>query len=121
MMMAGNALAATDPVYVHDQIILRGPDKTAIPYPANPCDTATAFSAHETCGYCHNGEAGPTCNGTELLSYDQIEQGSYHAQMGANNLYGWKTESANDTDAFRAGKAPAGKAWVQSKGHFGKW
>lgn len=121
-VMVGTSLAKKTNPYVHeDEILLRDCNGTAIPYPSSSCDTAWAFSVKETCGYCHNGEAPVTCNGTTLLSYDQIEQGSYHAQMGANNLYGWKTASPTDKDGFRRGKAPSGKAWVQSKGHFGKW
>jgi hypothetical protein len=130
MMMAGNALAATDKVFVHGfdaegspdpltRIILRDANGTAISSAGT--GPKAAFSVKETCGACHDGSTLRPSNGEPLLSYDQIEQGSYHAQMGANNLYGWKTASPGDKDAFRAGKAPAGKAWVQSKGHFGKW
>ena len=124
MMMAGNALAVTDSVYVHDQIILRGPDGNAIPYPGD-CTPTTAFSAKETCGACHDGTAGATgACGRVLLSYDQIERHAYHAQMSANEFVGWNTYNANAVglfSKFRKSGTPKGKNWVQSLGHFGKW
>jgi len=106
-MMAGTCLAATDPVYVHDQIILRAADGGLI---SSAGGLRQAFSAKETCGACH--------------SYDDIERHSYHAQLGANELVGWATYNAAATGpfaGFRKGLAPKGKNWVQGLGHFGKW
>jgi hypothetical protein len=108
MMMAGNALAATDPVYVHDQIILRAANTGAI---SSAGGLRLAFSAKETCGYCHNGGTTPDGfdgNGNPLLSYDQIEQHSYHGQLGANQMTTW-------------GVASGAKPWVQSPAHVGNW
>jgi hypothetical protein len=124
MMMAGNALAVTDPVYVHDQIILRGPSGGGPIYDPGPGNLATAFSVKETCGHCHNGGTTPEGfdgNGNPLLSYDQIERHSYHAQLGANNLKGWNVFNLNSADKFKASATPRGKNWNQSLGHFGKW
>jgi hypothetical protein len=124
-MMAGNALAATDPVYVHDHITLRGPDGAAIGTPGD-CTATTAFSAKETCGACHDGTSQQAC-GKVLLSYDEIERHSYHAQMSANELVGWAAYNAGATGPtaflakFRKSSTPKGKPWVQSVGHFGKW
>ena len=62
-----------------------------------------AYSAKRTCGGCHD--------------YDGIERHSYHAQLGANQLFGW--------DPWKNGNwnsgAAKGKPWVQSPGHVGKW
>ena len=106
-MMVGTSLALTDPVYVHDQIILRDSGGSAISY--DPGNLTPAFSAMKTCGVsgCHDGST-LDGDGVPLLSYTEIESHSYHAQMGANNLAGW---NKNDT----------AKRWVQSGGHFGKW
>ncbi len=122
-MTAGTGLAVTDPVYVHDQIILRDASGAAIP----PGGLQNAFSAKETCGYCHNGGTTPDgfdSNGQPLLSYDDIERHSYHAQLGANELVGWNTFNKSATGPFaefRKGSTPMGKNWVQGLGHFGKW
>jgi len=104
-MMVGTSLALTNPVYVHDNITLRGPDGAAITTPAD-CTPTTAFSAKETCGACHNGSAQAAC-GKVLLSYDEIEKHAYHAQLGANQITGWQSHPA--------------KAWMQSVAHFGNW
>ncbi|OPL10709.1 MAG: hypothetical protein AVO38_13695 [delta proteobacterium ML8_D] len=106
-MTAGTGLAVTDPVYVHDQIILRDASGAAIPSGG----LQNAFSAKATCGYCHNGGTTPDgfdSNGQALLSYSQIEKHAYHSQLGANQWRGW-----NIID-------PA-KPWVQSPAHFGNW
>lgn len=123
-MTAGTGLAVTDPVYVHDQIVLRAADGGRI---ASGNDLRNAFSAKETCGYCHNGGTTPDgfdSNGQPLLSYDDIERHSYHAQLGANELVGWNTYNPAATGpfaGFRKGGTPKGKSWVQGLGHFGKW
>ncbi len=72
-----------------------------------------AFSVRETCGACHNGGS--------LLSYDEIEKHSFHAQMGANQLTGWASANPDSTNPYLTGPGPSGKNWVQSPGHFGKW
>jgi hypothetical protein len=63
----------------------------------------TAYSAKQTCGFCHD--------------YDAIERHSFHSQLGANQHKGW--------DAFKYGNwnsvADKSKPWVQSPGHVGKW
>ncbi|MBI5558511.1 MAG: cytochrome C [Deltaproteobacteria bacterium] len=93
LMMASQAFAAhTDP------IVLKDADGAALA----PGSTA-AYSAKQTCGTCHD--------------YNAIERHSYHAQLGANQHFGfnpykngtWNAEAAN------------GKPWVSSPGHVGKW
>jgi len=119
-MLVGSSLALTNPVYVHDQIILRGADGAPIPYASG---LQAAFSAKETCGACHDGVTLDSM-GNPLLSYDDIERHSYHAQLGANELVGWATYNASTSGnfaGFRKGLAPKGKNWVQGMGHFGKW
>jgi len=124
-MMVGTSLAVTTQPFVHDQIILRGPDNATIPDPGD-CTATTAFSAKMTCGACHDGTSQQAC-GKVLLSYDEIERHSYHAQMSANELVGWATYNSGATGPtpflakFRKGSTPMGKPWVQSVGHFGKW
>ncbi len=68
---------------------------------------APAYSAAETCGGCHH--------------YDEIEQHSYHAQIGANQMVGWAAWNPNSPSKFKKGVAAKGKNWVQSPGHVGKW
>ena len=119
-MLAGTCMALTDPVYVHDQIILRGADGAAIPYGTG---LQPAFSVKTTCGACHNGTK-LDGDGQPLLSYDDIERHQYHAQLGANELIGWNawnTSATGDFAGFRKGGTPKGKSWVQGLGHFGKW
>jgi len=126
-MLAGTSLALTDPVFVHgangeNVIILRDANATAIPY--DTTDLQYAFSARETCGACHDGTTMRPSNSETLLSYEDIEQHAYHAQLSANELVGWATFNANATGdfaKFRKCLAPKSKNWVQSVGHFGKW
>ena len=66
-----------------------------------------AYSPKQTCGECHQ--------------YDLIEQHSYHAQIGANELKGWMAYNPNSPDKYKKGAATKGKSWVQSPGHVGKW
>lgn len=66
-----------------------------------------AYSVTETCGGCHH--------------YDEIEQHSYHAQIGANQWMGWNNFNPNSASSFKRGVAAKGKSWVQSPGHLGKW
>lgn len=68
---------------------------------------APAYSAKWTCGSCH--------------TYELIEQHSYHAQIGANQMVGWAAWNPNSGSAFKKGVAAKGKNWVQSPGHVGKW
>lgn len=66
-----------------------------------------AYSSANTCGSCHH--------------YNQIEQHSYHAQLGANEQVGWASWNPNHTNGYLSGPATKGKSWVQSPGHAGKW
>jgi len=68
---------------------------------------APAYSANQTCGACHDGTADHNPDGEVLLSYNQIEKHSFHAQEGANHL----------AEFNPLGMMP----WAQSKGMFGKW
>lgn len=98
----------------HENIVLRDRAGAAI----TPTTANKAFSMQGTCGYCHNGTAD---SGKMLLSYNEIERHSYHAQLGANELRGFNPYNADSTDAFRTGAAAPGKSWVQSPGHVGSW
>ena len=116
-MMGGNALAS---VAAHENIILRGPDGAAITVLDGTTEsalldstTANAFSMKATCGECHNGTNG-------LLSYDEIERHSYHAQLAANDQYGWNPWNP-DGNKWESGPSPKGKNWVQGQGHTGAW
>ena len=66
-----------------------------------------AYSPKATCGGCHN--------------YDSIEQHSYHALIGSNELKGFNPFNPNSSDKYKSGVATKGKSWVQSPGHVGKW
>jgi len=66
-----------------------------------------AMSPKWTCGVCHN--------------YENIEQHSYHALIGSNELKGWMAYNPNSPDKYKKGVATKGKSWVQSPGHVGKW
>lgn len=98
----------------HENIMLRKPDGT----PIKAADTVNnAFSMKTTCGACH----GDKTNYPQLLSYDEIERHSYHAQLGANEIRGFNPFNPDSSDAFRKGAGPVGKNWVQSPGHVGSW
>ena len=87
----------------HVPIPLLDADGNAIATPA-PGVVAPAFSVKETCGACH----GDKVTYPQLLSYDEIEKHSFHAQLGANNM--------KEFDPLAA------SPWaVQSGAHFGKW
>jgi len=68
---------------------------------------ATAFSSRRTCNFCHDSAL--------------IEQHSYHAQIGSNEMKGFDPFNPNSSDKYKAGVAAKGKSWVQSPGHIGKW
>ena len=93
---AGSAMA------VHPDIPLL--DAAGAPVLDNGTNVAPVFSYKTTCGACH----GDKVTYPQLLSYDEIEKHSYHAQLGANQLAEWNSANA--------------KPWgQQSPGHFGKW
>ncbi len=92
--LAGSGWAA------HPDVQLRDAAGSLIPAGLAP---APAFSMKATCGYCHGDKA----TYPDLLSYDEIEKHSYHAQLGANQMVEFNPSAA--------------KPWVQSPGHFGKW
>lgn len=78
-------------------------DAAGAPVPDTGIAAAPVFSYKTTCGACHGNPAFPA-----LLSYDEIEKHSFHAQLGANQLAEWNSATA--------------KPWaLQSPGHFGKW
>ncbi|NDY41420.1 cytochrome C [Dissulfurirhabdus thermomarina] len=104
----GAAMAA---VPEHAHIVLR--DHLGNPISPSAA-TDNAFSVKGTCGCCHDGTNG-------LLSYDELERHSYHAQLAANEIRGWNAWNPDSPDKFRSGPAAKGKNWVQSPGHVGKW
>ena len=112
--LAGSAMA------LHPEIIqLRDAGNNLIPA-ANLGDLQPAFSVKNTCGACHDGVT-LDGNGLPLLSYDDIEKHSFHAQMGANQLNGWAAWNPDSASKYLRGAGPKSKNWVQSPGHFGKW
>ncbi len=48
---------------------------------------APAYSSTRTCGGCH--------------TYANIEQHSYHAQIGANQFFGWNNFNPNSPNKFK--------------------
>jgi len=110
----------------HDAIVLRDPDGAAIVKNTN--GSAKAFSMKTTCftSGCHGSGSGKAA-----YSYNQIEQHSYHAQLGANEIRGFNPfnidawnpviNASGGGDKWRAGAGPQAKNWVQSPGHVGSW
>lgn len=94
--LAGASFAA------HPPVTLKAADNTQVTE-AN----GLAYSSKATCGGCHK--------------YDNIEQHSYHAQIGANEQKGFNPYNPNSADKYKRGVATKGKSWVQSPGHVGKW
>lgn len=112
--LASVALAVTHP----DNIVLR--DANNLPISASG---TAAFSMKNTCGGttgCHDGNT-MASTGRKLLSYDQVERHSYHAQLAANEQRGWNNWNPDSTDPLRNGVQPIGKNWVQGPGHVGAW
>lgn len=117
LLMALASTSAFAYVQAHENIVLKGPD-------GNPITTASgdnnAFSMKQTCfgtSGCH-GDA----EATNVLAYDynDIERHSYHAQLAANDQYGWNASNP-DGDKWEKGPGPKGKNWVQGQGHAGAW
>jgi len=82
-----------------------------------------AFSMKKTCGTtdCHDGNKAAPSTGRTLLSYDQVERHSYHAQLASNEQRGWNNWNPDSADPLRNGAQPIGKNWVQGPGHVGAW
>lgn len=106
------ALAVTHP----DNIVLRDANNVEI-----PVGGSAAFSMKNTCGACHNGSTTAPSTGRTLLSYDQVERHSYHAQLASNEQRGWNNWNPDSSDPLRSGAQPIGKNWVQGPGHVGAW
>ncbi len=111
--LAGTAMA------IHPDIQLRDAGNVLIPA-TGLGDLQPAFSVRNTCGACHDGVTSGG-DGLPLLSYDEIEKHSFHAQMGANQMVGWGAWNPDSGSKYLKGPAAKGKNWVQSPGHFGKW
>ncbi|SHI76900.1 hypothetical protein SAMN02745165_00811 [Malonomonas rubra DSM 5091] len=89
--------------FAHPNVTLKDASGTAIPVGGD-----AAYSPKQTCGGCHD--------------YDSIEQHSYHALIGSNELKGFNPYNPDHpTDKYLSGVATKGKSWVQSPGHVGKW
>ena len=113
LLMGGTAQAFYSPPAEHENIILKDADGVNI----TSMDSGdNAFSMKETCGTCHGDKA----TYPQLLSYDEIERHSYHAQLAANDHYGYNPMNP-DGDKWESGPSPKGKAWVQGQGHLGAW
>ncbi|GAB4565034.1 MAG: cytochrome c [Geothermobacteraceae bacterium] len=81
-------------------------DAAGQPIAFTPGVPAPAYSSFQSCS-CH--------------SYDKIENHSFHAQLGANEQFGWDAWNPDSSEPFLAGDETRGKGWVQSPGHVGKW
>ncbi len=107
----------------HVKIYLRDADGNVLTKDDLYGENATqpnAFSMKTTCGFCHNGtdrDGDGVALGATLVSVDAIEKHSYHAQLGANQFWGWNAFETGNTSSTAA----KGKNWVQSPGHVGKW
>lgn len=101
-LMLGLVFGTVAIAYDHSAVPLRDSAGNLIDVTA----TDNAFSSKGTCGACHN--------------YDNIEQHSYHAQLAANEHYGFNPMNP-DGDKWESGPGPKGKAWVQGQGHVGAW
>lgn len=113
---AGTALASPND---HTAIVLKDPAGTAIS--KNADGSAKAFSMKTTCfgaAGCHGGAG---ASGKAVYTYNDIEQHSYHAQLGANEVRGYNPFNIDSTDKWRTSPGPVGKNWVQSPGHVGSW
>ena len=97
-------LVGSSCVFAHPEVTLKNFADGNIPYAAG---LQPAYSAKATCGGCH--------------TYDKIEQHSYHAQIGANQFWGWNQFNPDSPNKFKTGVGSKGKNWVQSPGHLGKW
>jgi hypothetical protein len=99
-------LGLTGVAFGHDRVILYDGDGNAITDAAG-ANPNKAYSAEWSCGSCH--------------TYANIEEHSYHAQIGSNQQVGWMAYNPNHTNPYISGVATKGKSWVQSPGHVGKW
>ncbi len=91
----------------HDAIILRSPETVAGVGVPLEVGSTTAYSAKNTCGFCHD--------------YNGIEKHAVHAQLGANQYSGWNPYNPDSPLGERNNDTSVGKNWVQSSGHVGKW
>lgn len=117
LLAAGPALAA---ISDHSNIVLKNHAGQIITDLTGTTQLENAYSVKQTCfgtAGCH-GDASRTDNAK--YSYDDIEKHSYHAQVGANQLYGFNPANP-DGDAWETSASPQGKNWVQSAGHMGSW
>jgi len=113
----GAGMALASPAN-HSAILLKDAGGTAIV--KNADGSAKAFSMKTTCftNGCHgDSQAG----GKAVYSYNDIEQHSYHAQIGANEIRGFNPFNIDSPDKWRTGAGPQAKNWVQSPGHVGSW
>ena len=118
VLLSAGAVLAYNPA--HENIYLRDPDGALI----TGSTSNNAFSMKTTCGACHNGSTGVFNDYAvtkALLSYDQIERHSFHAQLAANEQRGWNNWNPDNPDSIVNGDGPKGKNWVQGPGHVGAW
>lgn len=95
-----------DVAAAHVPVALLNADGQAIDAPV-PGIPAPAFSMKRTCGDCHD--------------YDKIEGHSFHAQTGANEIFGWDAWNPDSPNPLKSGVLLEGKPWVQTPGHVGSW
>ena len=103
-LLSGLVLLLPTPLLAHPDVPLR--DAAGQVIPAAGIDAPLpAYSSRTTCGGCHD--------------YDQIERNSFHAQTGANQIFGWDQWNPDAADTFQGSDIPQDKPWIQSPGHFG--
>lgn len=113
IMGAGASLAAHPniPLYTYEEVATQF-GQQMMPVALDADYKGFPYSPKATCGNCHNGATtsndGQFSFNEALVSYDEMNATTFHAQMDANALL--------DT-----GMSQTGKPWTQSVGMAGKW
>lgn len=123
IMGAGVALASHPniPLYTYEEVAQQF-GQPMMPVALNVENKGFPYSPKQTCGNCHNGSLvrndgqGPITDAagsaiiSPLVSFDDMNENTFHADMGAGALI-------NTADT----SSQAGKPWSQSLGMAGKW
>lgn len=115
IMGAGTAFAVHPdiPLYTYEEVAQQM-GQPMMPVALDADYKGFPYSPKQTCGNCHNGQT--TSNdqqytfSTPLVSYDEMNSTTFHAQLDGNAL----VDTIGDM-------AQGGKPWTQSVGMAGKW
>ncbi|PLX98394.1 MAG: hypothetical protein C0622_11700 [Desulfuromonas sp.] len=132
VMGAGMAMATHPdiPLYTYEEVASQFDDAfaggvgaiTIVPVMLDENYKGFPYSTKQTCGNCHNGGLtrndgmGPITDAEgaaivePLVSYDEMDSGTFHVQQDANAM----------VEDFGT-SSQAGKPWTQSVGMAGKW